>query len=385
MIANLCFAFAGSKWLVTLLVAVLPVELETVSGEIIGGTWHGTTPNGVQIERGGSFQEVAYDQLVGLRPLDPPPPPTSPSRRIALIDGSKINALKIESNGDDLVVDPRRQAALSVPLDRVHWVRFRKGTSKTDAQWLGLTEAQQRRDVMVIRRDGDQLDPVEGVVVGLLPDRVNFNLDGTAIDPPIDRLEGVILRTTTERQAKASARVTDVYGSTFEVESLRGTAEEIEMVFAGGISHSIALKQVAAITWASGQLLLSELKPADSAMQPYLQTQLDGRVFDKWFGPRAEATDIAMVSGGEVDYRIEDGFQTLAGSVRRETLADGGKVTVQISIDANIVWKETLSGDSAKGFEVTVAGHRRVKLKVLAGEDGDVGDQVRFLKPRFLK
>ena len=374
-------------------VASIPIQaaevvLETAGGETIQGQWAGATDNAVRIDDGDSAREVLVDQLVSLRLAQSPGTATGPSLAVTLVDGTLIMTQDITMDEAEVKIEPRRQEVIRMPIKQVRSIRFRLGTPATDPQWLGLVDQEMRSDLMVIRRGNDQLDPIEGVVVGLDPQNLLFELDGDKIEAPRDRLEGVFFRSTAGTESSPKVKISDVYGSIFHANRLESSdaRDAVEIPLAGGVRHSIPIDQIKVIAWSSGRQMLARQVAASSQMVPYLRTGLPENLIKDWFEPTAEGDDLVAAAGGQIDFRVEEGFQTFAGSVGRDAaVAAGGAVVVRLSVDDEVRWEQTLVDSEPKGFRLPVGGARRVRLEVLAGDDGDVGDQVRFLKPRLLK
>ncbi|QDV86755.1 NPCBM/NEW2 domain-containing protein [Planctomycetes bacterium TBK1r] len=364
------------------------VQIELSSGEIVSGQWAGTTASSLQLHDGSSLRKLPADQVVTLKLAAPQETSAGPTINVTLTNGSSLFAQDVSMDDTTVKIEPRRQSAINVPINQVRSIRFRQGGPATDPQWFGLEDKEQRSDLMVIRRGNDQLDPIEGVVVGLDPQNLLFELDGDKIEAPRDRLEGVFLRSAASSDARAAVKVSDIFGSTFLVARLEPSdaTDAIEILLPGQVRHRIALDQIQRITWSSGRVMLARESPASNGMSPLLQTKLPTSLMTEWFGPAAEGEDLVMVAGGNAEYRVEPGFQTLAGSVGRDKLVSaGGTVTVRVVVDGQVQWEQSLTDSSSKGFRVPVAGANRVRLEALAGDDGDVGDQVRFLKPRLIK
>ena len=364
------------------------VQLETTAGETLSGTWAGNTDTAVEVMIGGTRKSIPFDQLVSVSPQSDVPISDGPPTEVTLIDQSSIKAQEQSLSGERLRVDPLGQPAFEVPIDRVRSIRFRRGTATTDPQWLGLLEKDQRSDVMVIRRGNEQLDPIEGVVVGLDAQTLKFELDGDPIDAPLDRLEGVLFRTTQSDTSRPSVKVFDRNGSVFLASRLQPTSRDdaIELMLPGKVPHSIELKEIDRIVWASGRILLARESPAEVGYRPRIDANLPTGLLTRWFAPAADGDDLVADAGGFVEYRVDEGFQTLAGSVVRDPqVADRGKVQVRILVDGEVGWEQTLADDLPKGFSLSVANGRRVRLEINAAGDGDVGDRVRFKKLRLLK
>lgn len=158
------------------------------------------------------------------------------------------------------------------------------------------------------------------------------------------------------------------------------------MELADGVVHELPLSQVLSMRWSSGRMMLASEKPAESNVNLLVPTKVSSELTAAWFSPWADGDDLIGVAGSHVEYRIEPGFRTLAGSVARDKMVgSGGSVSVRILVDGDLRWEQSITDEKALGFRVPVDGGRRTRLEVLAGDDGDVGDQVRFTKPRLLK
>ncbi|MEM6470264.1 MAG: NPCBM/NEW2 domain-containing protein [Planctomycetota bacterium] len=356
----------------------------------VTGTWEAITDEGIEIRTDSGVETILFTELASVRPEPPLEAIEGPPQRITLVGGSVLSSQELATTDDESInIILRRQPDLKVPLRFVRSIRFRRGTATSDPQWLGLTEQENRSDVMVIRRGNDQLDPIEGVIVALDTETLDFNLDGDIIEAPIERLEGVVFRTTGGEANKNQIKITGRYGSQFFIDRLQSgpVASEISVDLPGETTHRIPIDQLREITWSSGRVMLAQEQPADSGYKPYLTPGIEPGLFKKWFEPRSEGSDLVASAGGSIEYRIDDGFQSLIGSVaREESVAATSKVIVRIELDENVAWEQKLDGSRrAVGFQIPVTDSRRVRFRVLAGDDGDVGDTVRFFQPRLLK
>lgn len=362
--------------------------VQTVNGETIVGQWAGVTGSSIQIRSGDEVRVIEMDQAVSMAPINDADPPEPPRMQATLVNGSVIAIQDMSLDGSTVRIEPRRQDALPIPIKQIRSIRFRKGSPASDPQWIGLTEKETRRDLMVIRRSNDQLDPVEGVVVGLDANTMRFELDGDPIDAPLEKLEGVIFQTNATGSDAILVKVEDIYGSVFFADRLIDSEEEnvLKFTLPGPVRHTVPMDHIRKLSWSSGRILLASQSPAESKMRLPIRLNLNSDLVKDWFAPAAEGDDLVASAGGRAEYRIESGFQTLVGSVRREGDAiDSGNVEVKISLDEDVVWRQIISGPESKGFEISVGDAKRVRLEVLPTSDGEVGDVIRFMKPRLLK
>ncbi|WP_158222693.1 NPCBM/NEW2 domain-containing protein [Rhodopirellula sp. MGV] len=361
------------------------VEIELSSGDKVRGPWDAAS--GETITIGQPPKVIELSQVTQLRPLDPESTGVPPAMEVTLVDGSSIRANEVTADGSTVKVSPNRQATMSFVLNAVRGIRFRPSAANTDPQWLGLFERELRSDLLVIHRGNAQLDPVEGVVLSIDDKMVLFELDGEKIEAPLDRLEGVILRNRTETRT-SKVRLEDINGTQLVVSRMEvePAGESVRLTLGSGVQHELKISQIKRIQFASGTQLLTRQKPASQTMSPYLKTNVSESLFDAWFAPASEGDDLSAVAGGSVEYRVDEGFENLVGSVGRDPSSEGqSKIKIQIAVDEEVVWEQDLADDSIVGFRLPVTGARRVKFTVLPTPDGDVGDLVRFYKPRLLK
>ncbi len=372
-----------------LLVAALPVRVEPTSGAAFDGVIQSVDETSVSIERNGQSERIAFDDLASFVPQSLKSS-SGPATRVVLWDGSQIAAEEVTLENDELRVAPHRQEPLNVPVRRAAAIRFRAPAPTTDPRWLGIREQQPRGDLLVVRRDGGKLDPVSVVVEEIADGQVHFILGDDTASAPIERLEGIVFGGEgDEDPPDAAATIADIHGSQWVIDRwLPGPVEdEIEIGLRGGMNHSIPIDQLASIRFRSGLLSLVEQPPAEQDFRPYLESQMDRELLEGWFGPRIDAeSDVQMLGGSSVTYRVEPGFSKFLGSVRRDPrVAVAGEVIVRIRFDDRVVWEQSLRDAEVQGFELPLEKAARIQIEVDTGSDGDVGDQVRVLRPRLVK
>ena len=208
------FSFVG-KWVATLLVAVVPivpVRVTTGSGETIEAQLRGLTDTTLLLSTVEGRRDLHFDEVVSLEQIEPPEKP-EPAFKVTLLGGSRISAQDLSLDGETLLIEPRRQRLIRAKVKDVKSVRFRRSSVNTDPQWLGLLEEQGRGDVLVIRREGDRMDPYRGVIQSIADKKVSFDTNGNVISAPIEKLEGLIFGGGRAVSSKAKIQVTDIYGS----------------------------------------------------------------------------------------------------------------------------------------------------------------------------
>lgn len=371
-----------------LLFAVLPVSVKTNAGKNIEGDLEGFTANSLRLNQSGEVIELPFDDLTSLAPIDLDDG-TGPTYRVSLVGGSRIAAQDVVLRGSELAIELRRQNKLRVPISQVKAIRFRASSAGTDAKWLGILEEESRGDKLVIRRPGERLDPQAGVIESIEDGKVVFDFDGDKVNAPIDRLEGLVFGGTRATIEDADIQVQDVYDSRWSVVSIQPSVgdQPLQLRLSNSLPHELPLHQIVSIRWSGGVTLLADETPVADEFTTYFPTKVDNDLLRKFFGPHREReSDLTMVGGSSIEYRIEPGNRLFAGTVRRNpSVAKAGKVTVRIDLDGKTVWQESLADAQPRGFELALDEARRLSIKVDSQQDGDLGDSVRISRPRLLK
>lgn len=379
--------------------AAVTVRIDTIDGQSIVGRLRGLSDQGAVIVVDGdeaSPRMLPLDQIMVAQRLNPPASTPTVSR-VGLAGGSRVAIESITADGTTATLAVRGGKPMAVPLKRLRWVRFRAPSAAVDPQWLGLVETPRTSDTLVVRRQGDSIDEVAGVVMAIGAEAVTFNLDGDEMRAPIARLEGLLLATPAGEEAAGDGAVTvdDVSGSRWvATEILPGgdadkRGDTVRLRLGDGAEYRLPLAAISKIELSGSVDFLATGEPVEMRYVPMVSIGLSPELAGQWLGPqRLGNRDLVMRADSHVEYRLDEGFQSLVGSVDFDpAVTAGGQCVVRISLDGKPVWEETfdVSAVSPRGFELPVGGARRVRFEVVAGGDGDLGDTVRFRQPRVTK
>jgi len=347
---------------------------------------------------------VAEDELAGEVVVD-------------LIDGSKLKceAYQVESGRATLTFakdDQTRAATRSIRA-----VRFHQQNPDLRRQWNAIATAKATADLLVIRKtvkstddNGVEktlasLDPLEGVVYDINEDVVSFDFDGSRIDVPRAKVEGVIyFRQSTGRPAEPICRAFDNRGSAWNLKSIALQDDLLKGVSAGGVRAAIPVGRLAKIDFSIGNLVfLSDLKPESVSWIPLIQSRVTPPSLEKLFRPQFDraffggplildgepyAKGISLHSRTVVKYRLTREFQRLAAKAGiDDRFAVDGNVTLSISGDGEVLLTRKISGaDPPVDIDLDLHGVRRLTILVDFGEDHvDVGDYLNLCNARLLK
>ncbi len=380
----------------------MSVDLTANTGATQSGELVSVTETGIKIRQSEQTISIDNTELMSME-FKSVESRSAPSIRVFLVSGSQLVVDEVQIDGDEILIEPRRQASLRLPVKQVNAIRFRRPSAATDPVWLGMLETPSRGDRMVIRRSNDRLDPTDGIVNGIVDSKLIFDLDGDEISAPIDRLEGVIFGVTEQDGKSSGVMVTDAYGSTWAADALIPIRLDqpaadlgVRLRMSNDVVHTIPIDLVQSVRWSSGLMMLADAKPADLKVHPEFAIDWKNNASEKWFGPQqAKANnthasqpnhDLLFYGGTVVEYRVEKGFRLLTGSVRRaDEIKNASSVTVRIKLDDELMWENDLPNADRLGFELELGEARRVKIEIDSGDDGDVGAMVSMIRPRFVK
>ena len=370
-----------------LAIVAVPVEVTTTSGDTRRGEFVDLSAEGLQISEDGLEITIPTDQLSDLKVTEAQPK-TGPKTQVTFAGGTRILAREVRLEGEILEVELPRQTLLRASVRSARAIRFGGAMAETDAAWLGILEKESRGDTLVIRRPGNRLDPTMGIIEGIAASKVQFSLDGDSVSAPIDRLEGVIFGASDDAGASPAIVVTDVYGSKWAIDevALSDDSGSLKLKF-GEFDHELPLSLLASIRWTSGLMMLADTEPVEVTIAPSLSTNVNANLINQLLGSETiDESDLVIQGGGLSEYRVEEGFRVLQGSVRRdERVKAASDLSVKILLDGEVAWEESLPDSGPRGFELEVGAAKRVTLQVDSGNDGDLGTAVKFIRPRLVK
>jgi hypothetical protein len=374
--------------LIGLLATVIQVRVTTVDGQTREVTLQGVRKSEVVIESSGNQETIAIENLLALERVEPSST-TPPTMRVELFGGSRIAAASAASSGSDIELTIPEQPSLQIPLNQVRWLRFRPSSPATDPQWLGMIDNQRTADVLVVRRAGDALDEVQGIVKSITKDSVKIDLDGDDLDAPVAKLEGVLFANSSSVASSGSVIIEDIQGSRWHAKSLNEeNAGSLTLEFSEGIKHVLPLDQLSRIETTGAVQFLAKEEPAEDEFSPSTKIGIDPALAKQWLSVGTDGNDLIMQAESHVEYRLSDQFSTLIGSVQFDpSVSAGGKCSLRILLDDNVVWDQLFDVDdpAQRGYELPIGKARRLRFEVKTGGDGDLGDTLRIRQPRLVK
>ncbi|QDV55294.1 NPCBM/NEW2 domain-containing protein [Rosistilla oblonga] len=367
------------------------VTVDRVDGQRVSGEWVAIDENAISIQTAGKTEQFPLESVVKLqRDGDSSTSPTAV--RVGLADGSQLLTRDVKMQGKSVEIDLLGAAAddalLSVPVSQVASIRFRPPVAKAiNDQWEQKLGADKPSDTLVVRAGNDQLDEVAGTVLAINRDAVSFDLGGQQVEAPLDRLEGIVFRSSDGDAARIQAQITDAGGSTWSASKITGQGKTLQLETPAGISRSIPLDRIHQIEFRGNVRMLRAADAANVSFTAAIGGLLDPEFSKSMFGPRDVAAGIALSAGSELTIRLGDDdrlFETIVETPNRSF--DGGVVRLVIQLDEDAALdKKLTAAELPEAIQLDVAGKRRLQIRVESGQDSSTGDALLLRKPRLRK
>jgi hypothetical protein len=320
-----------------------------------------------------------------------------------------------------LALDSRsNRQTIELPMTAVASVRFQRMADNLQSQWEEIRGQKIPSDLLIIlKRDGNSLDYVEGVVGEISEQQIEFKLDGEANRVDRTKVAGIIYYRN-ERVPLSETRLVLAGQSGLRANLAKARISDaslIEITTAGGVRLNWPLGDLQSADYSGGNVqFLSDLEPASTDWSPlvglppgltvaaeYGKPLRDESAFGGKLavvhrpGPAGEpAADaarrefdkgLALRSRTELAYRLPPGFSRLRAIAGIDPAATAsGNVRVIISADDRQLVELDVDGDDPpQPIDVDVVGAKRLTIVVDFGRNQDGGDWLNLCDAKFIK
>ncbi|MFV2065906.1 MAG: NPCBM/NEW2 domain-containing protein [Pirellulales bacterium] len=387
------------------LLAVVPVEVETLDGSTETGRLTVLSAKGVALDTDAGPRHVPIDRLLGVRMLAYAAPNTDAASpvRIELVDGSVLSVSEyLVSMGIATMTLPGG-AVIELPVRAVSVVRFGESENVAEQQWQEILRVGTTGDLLVIRK-GDVIDFLEGVIEEVEPKSVAFQFDGQRVNVPRRKVSGFVYYQAT-RQDPVEPVCQAIGSGATRLALTRVTLDDgqFHLVTTGGQQITVPANLIAEFDFSMEKLCyLSDLEPAKEEWTPFyrlrqaehLTRSIGALRRDRAIeggplrlGGKTYTRGLAMRSRGEVVYRLRGEyreFSAIAGIDDR--MGDRGHVRLVIHGDGRNLFEQAIrGGDVPLPLRIDIQGVDRLTLLVDYGEDTDVADHFDLVEARISK
>jgi hypothetical protein len=343
-------------------------------------------------------------QVVRLAAVDKSPPTDVIGAYVRLTDGTRIAAGAYTVAGKTATIQ-LGDATVGCSTELVHSVRFKQQSHEIAAQWERILKTPAQADLIVIR-EGQSIDYLEGVLGDVTADRVDFTLDGEKVPVKPARVDGVVYYHSRAAGANgtegAACIINDSNGSSIGARSLSLVGDRLRIITPGGVEVALPVSKVTTVEFPAQYL--SQFKPesiaftqhvrsnsavlplVDRRYRPRVDRSLEGGPLQ--LGGRSYSRGLALHSRTEITYLLPESFArftALAGIDDRAR--PSGNVRLVISADERVLFDRILTGgEEPLPIAVEIGGANRLRILVDFGGDGtDSGDHLDLVDARLFK
>lgn len=302
----------------------------------------------------------------------------------ASIEGATDRAIRVQrAGGMSGSVEPARLRSV---------VRQPAGEAVRAEIEKALKEPQRTEDVAVVARDA-RIVVLRGAVRKISADGLLINWNNRDVNVPWDRLGGLALAQTSEREAPNRVR-------------LRG-GDTLAGAILGGDSQSVRLRtesfDVVELRWSEAEridcrsrrlIYLSDVAPNHYEHTPLIRKRwmfaadrtLTGRPLRLSGQPYEKG--ITMRSRSQIVYAIGGGFSRFSATVGIvDEMGRRGDAVARVLGDGKLLWeaRRVRGGEPPIDAAVDIAGVRELTLEVDYGEDLDLSDHVCWAAARLVR
>ncbi|RMG38142.1 MAG: hypothetical protein D6725_07835 [Planctomycetota bacterium] len=384
----------------------LEVAVETLDGERLTG--RPVSLDGKQLVlagRDGAERKVPVTSLLEVRPVagQRESEAKSGTVRLYLIDGSVVLCDQFRIEGPR--ASGRTAGGDTFTLDRqfVHSVLLTEKTDGVADAWQKIRGGQHESDVLVLRKPGNLLDTIEGVVGDIGEEQIQFLLDDSEVPVKRERVFGIVFVRRSRPQTRPAVCLLELRdGQRWNAANVRLDGPMLRATLSAGIEVGAPLNRIGRMDFSLGKVAyLSRLDPIEATFEPFFSGDtISAELFqyrrDRNFqnqplllNDREYGRGLCIHSRTRLRYRLNGlyrRFKTLAGIDPTLPNPQLGHVVLTIRGDGKTLFSEPIAGsDPPRVVDVPVEGVRELEILVDFGENMSVCDHLILADARLIR
>ena len=388
---------------VALLAASPEFQLGLADGMQVRGSLEAATADVLIVQTGTGRREIPASQLLTIAPaaaseyfVD------AATVWIDLIDGTQLWAVGYTVTDGNATISFGGDLSITLPISAIRSVRLKEQPEAIAKQWEAVLKQTPKADLIVIREE-NAIDYLEGLFGAVTSETVEFELDGDKIPVKRPKVEGLIYYHAKQTALPPGVcTVTDRAGSRIQVASMTLADGTLRLTTPAGAVLPLPLERVSAMAFPARYL--SDFKPEHILFETRLREPrgVAARIaqryqprFDRALeaGPmrlagREYAKGVALHSRSEVTWLLTEPFvkfSAVAGIDDR--VRPQGNVRLTIRGDDRVLLEQNVQGsDAPLPISLDLTGVTRLKITVDFGDDGiETGDYLDLCDPRLYK
>lgn len=389
----------------TLLLAaptLVRVEVRTLGGEQHTGVMESLSAETLRLG-GEAGVELPVSSLHELRVTsterEQPRPTQEAEIIVQLHDGSRLGATAFSASRRTVQLTSRSLGETKLPRVAVKSVRLQSLDSSITDAWMELADRETDKDLLV-RRKGDLLDYIDGVVGTIDNKSVSLLLDDAPIPVPRERVFGIVYAAEGRTLRAPLCRIDLWNGDRIAPSSLRFSGDAFTLTLAGDATGELLASAVERIDFSLGKIRYLGDEEPDDVRYPTDHPRYDpfawalrrncnsaGRPLR--VGGQSYDRGLWIHSGTTLRYRLGRQYRWFRAIMDMdEDIGDycDPSVGVVIRGDGRVLLQEELKwSDEPRPLELDVAGVRDLEIDVLSHDPEGVCEHLDLAEARVIK
>jgi hypothetical protein len=383
------------------------VDVALADGSIQSGRLESLAGEHVVITQAEGRREFAWSGLRQIR-FSHSSLPADATQHAVLTDGTRLTISGIQSVGDQVTLQGVvSSAAWEIPRSQLQAVRLMALEGELEATWRDVAQSAPKSDMVVIRRQDQRLQSIEGVLGDVNEAIVKFQFEGEWIDVRRARVAGLVYAVPDGPPPGlpiGQLALTD--SSELPVQRVELHDNQLGVITPNGSQFSFPLERVRHVDFAAtSTVYLSDMDPETTTVRPYVLVPALTDANRRWYEPQRDrrlsrepfvATiegiersfnkGLGLHSHTEVVYRLAGNFRRFLAIAAVDSTDGQGQLEVIVQADGREVFRESFqAGEEPRPIDVDLSGVNRMHIVVDYGHHGDVGDQISLYDARFIK
>jgi len=378
-------------------------ELQTIDGRKLTGMLTIDAGGAVRLVRDGGDVTLALTDVASFAPLDAARNEVKAPHRVWLRSGHELPARSLRgrpaADGQPAMLTVELPSGVTVDLPIGFLRAVRHGGSERAEPALfarDLADPADNDDVLFVQKDG-QSHRSQVTITGLEPDRVDFQLRGTAYDFPLAGVTGIVFGRNTgfapDRQPRPRTLLDLTTGERLEGRLL-GLDTDLRLRLDEGAEVHVPLAALHHLSVASDRLVwLSELQPKVE------QTSAFDRVWP-WDNDRSAGgpgfviagaafeRGIGMVPRTRLTYDLGGNYDVFEAAIGIDDRGGPAAHAVfRVLVDGKVVFESApkVLGEPATPLHIELGRCHQLAIEVDFGKNYDLGDFCAFADARVVQ
>jgi hypothetical protein len=305
---------------------------------------------------------------------------------------------------------------VEIAAELIRSVELQPPSEATKTAWRELGRKELEGDVLlVVKREGESVDYLSGVVGDVSPDQAEFEWDGERLEVKRARIAGIAYYHPKERELPdAICELTTADGSLIPVRKVSFSEQTATVTTPAGVELRVAVGDLRRADFSRGKLAyLSDLQPAEAKWEARIAPPPGAQLIGAQGQPRSNVSftgspisllwkddpiasrrdirtynkGLAVRSRSELTYRLPAGMRRFTATAGIDPQsASQGHVELEIRADDRVVWEGEIDGKRPPvEIHVELGTARRLHLMVDYGKNLDYGDRLHLAEARVIK